>query len=100
MEQKRYCFSFYRLSKLAGRYNRVLTPYEIDKCREDTSVFDGDSCIGNAVDFCLKLKGQEQQLKNKIGEYNFQLHAHNGSGFDTRIILNFLPCDKHFVDII
>ena len=28
-----------------------------------------------------------------------QLHAHNGSGFDSWIILNNLPCDKHIVDI-
>ena len=28
------------------------------------------------------------------------MHAHNGSGFDTWIILNNLPCNKHFVDII
>ena len=26
-----YCLSFYRLSKLAGRYNRDLTPYVTDK---------------------------------------------------------------------
>ena len=25
------------------------------------------------------------------------MHAHNGSGFDTWITLNNLPCDKHFV---
>ena len=28
------------------------------------------------------------------------MHAHNGSGFDTWIVLNNLPCDKHIVDII
>ena len=28
------------------------------------------------------------------------MHAHNGSGFDTWIILNNLPRDKHIVDII
>ena len=28
------------------------------------------------------------------------MHAHHGSGFDTWIILNYLPCDKHIVDII
>ena len=33
-------------------------------------------------------------------EYNLHLDAHNGSGFDTWIILNKLPCDKHIVDII
>ena len=37
---------------------------------------------------------------NRIVETNLQLHAHNGSGFDTWIILNSLPCDKHFVDFI
>ena len=28
------------------------------------------------------------------------MHAHNASGFDTWIVLNNLPCDKHIVDII
>ena len=60
----------------------------------------GADCIGNALDFCLKLKGEERKVNNKIVEYNLQLHAHNGSGFDTWIILNDLPCDKHIVDII
>ena len=96
-----YCISFYRLSKLAGRYNRDLTPDEIEKCRKDTIAFDGDDCVSKALDFCLKLKGEERKVKNKIVEYNLQLHAHNGSGFDTWIILNNLRCDKHIVgDII
>ena len=33
-------------------------------------------------------------------EYNLQLHAHSGSGFDTWIVLNNLPCDKRIVNII
>ena len=28
------------------------------------------------------------------------MHVRNGSGFDTWIILNNLPCDKHIVNII
>ena len=98
-----YCLSFYRLSKLAGRYNRDLNPSDLDKCRKDTIMFDGDDCIEKALDFCLKLKGEERRtsLNNKIVEYNLQLHADNGSGFDTWIILNNLPCDRHIVgDII
>ena len=39
-------------------------------------------------------------MKNKIVEYNLQMHAHNGSRFDTWIVLNNLPCDKHIVNII
>ena len=96
-----YCISFYRLSKLAGRYNRDLNPSELDNCRKDTIVFDGDDCIEKALDYLLKLKGEERKVNNKIVEYNLQLHAHNGSGFDTWVILNNLPCDRHIVgDII
>ena len=65
-----------------------------------TISFVGDKCISNALDYCLKLKGEERKIKNKIVEYNLQLHVHNGSGFDTWIILNNLDCDKHIVNII
>ena len=97
---KPYVF-FYRLSKLAGRYNHDLTKYEKEKCKEETIGFDGDDCFMNALDFCLKLKGEEREdAKNKFFEYNLQLHAHNGSGFDTWIVLNNLPCDERTVIII
>ena len=88
------------MSKIAGRYERDPTQEELQKAIDDTIAFAGDSCIGNALDFCLKLKGYERKVKNKIVEYNLQMHAHNGSGFDTWIVLNILPCDKHIVDII
>ena len=95
-----YNMTFYRLSKIAGRYERDPTQEDIHKSIDDTIAFSGDKYIGNALDFCLKLRGDERKLKNKIVEYNLQMHAHNGSGFDTWIILNNLPCDKHIVDII
>ena len=64
-------------------------------------MFLGDDCIKKAFDFLIKFKGEERKtINNKIVEYDLQLHAHNGSGFDTWIILNNLPCDKHNVDII
>ena len=95
---KPYCISFYRLSKIAGRYNLDLTPYELDKSKKDTVVFDGDNCVGNALDFILKFKGDERKTKNnKIVEYNLQLHAHIVSGFKNWIKLTNLPCDKHIV---
>ena len=46
-----YVFSFHRLSKLAGKNNRDLTPYEYEKCKNDTIVFDGDNCVTIALDF-------------------------------------------------
>ena len=90
-----YVFCFYRLSKLAGRYDRDLTKDEIEKCKKDTIAFDGDNCVDRALDFCKKMKSEEyKDKKRKVLEYNLQLHAHNGSGFDTWIVLKNLPCDK------
>ena len=96
-----YCISFYRLSKIAGRYERDPTKEELEKSKKDTIAFMGDDCINNASDYLLKLKGEERKVNNKIVEYNLQMHAHNGSGFDTWKILNNLPCNRHIVgDII
>ena len=95
-----YNVTFYRLSKIAGRYERDPTQQELQKSINDTTAFAGDKCIGNALDFCLRIKGDELRVKNNIVEYNSQMHAHNGSGFATWIVLNDLPCDKHIVDII
>ena len=63
-------------------------------------MFDGDKCTETALDFCLKLKGDERKVKNKFVEYTLQLHAHTCSGFDTWVVLNNLSCDKHIVNII
>ena len=79
-----YVFCFYRLSKLAGRYYRDLTSDEIEKCNNDTTTFDGDNCVEKALNFCSKLKGEVyKDKKGTVLEYNLQLHAHNGYGFDT-----------------
>ena len=94
-----YVFCFYRLSKVSGRYNRDLTPDELEKCKKDIIAFDGDNCVSKALDFYLKLKGEEKRVRKKVVEYNLQLHAHNGSGFDTWIILNNIDCDKHIVNV-
>ena len=97
-----YNMTFYRLSKIAGRYERDPTKEELQKSINDTMAFSGDNCISNTLDYLLKLKGEERKTSNnRIVEYNLQLHAHNGSGFDNWIILNNLPCDRHIVgDII
>ena len=68
-----YSMTIYRLSKLAWRYNRDLTPYEFEKCKKEIFVFDGDNCVGNAIGFLLKFKGEERKVNNKIVEFNLQL---------------------------
>ena len=45
-----YCISFYRLSKIAGRYKRDPTKEELEKSIKDTIVFAGDNCISTALD--------------------------------------------------
>ena len=95
-----YNMTFYRLSKIAGRYDRDPTPNELQKSINDTIAFMGDECIDKVLDYCLKLRRDEKKLNNRVISYNLQLHAHNGSGFDTWIILNNLRCDRHIVDII
>ena len=61
-----YNMTFYRLSKIAGRYERDPTQEELQKSIDDTIAFTGDNCIGNALDFCLKLKGEERKVKIKL----------------------------------
>ena len=60
-----FCISFYRLSKIAGRYDRDPTQIVLGKSIKDTIAFSGDNCISNALDYCLKLKGEERKVKNK-----------------------------------
>ena len=95
-----YNMTFHRLSKIAGRYNRYPTFEKLEISKKDTIAFAGDKCTSNALAFCLKLKGEELKIRNKVVECNLQKHAHNGSGFDTWIILNNLDCDKRIVDVI
>ena len=43
---------FYQLSKLAGKYSKEkVTQYEVEKCKKDNIVIDGDECVTNALDF-------------------------------------------------
>ena len=76
------------------------TPYELIKCKEETFVFDEENCNTKVVDFSFKLEGQERKVCKKVVEKNFQLHAHNGSGYNIWQIWSILPCDKHIVDDI
>ena len=62
-------------------------------------MFDGDNCVIIALDFCLKLKGEEKKDEKNL-EYNPRLNAHNGSGFDRWIALDNLPCDTRIVKIV
>ena len=62
-----YCISFYRLGKIAGRYNRNLSKYDSEKfkIKKKKFVFDGDDCVTKALGFLLKLKGDERKVEKQ-----------------------------------
>ena len=45
-------------------------------------------------------KENQKKIKNKIVEYNLYLIAHNGSGFDSYVVLNNLPQWRNVVKLI
>ena len=52
------------------------------------------------LDHVLSFKGEPKKVKNKIVEYNLYLIAHNGSGFDSYVVLNNLPKWRSVVTLI
>ena len=48
---KNYKMTFYRLSKIAGRYERDPTQKELKNPITDILAFVGDNCVGNVLDF-------------------------------------------------
>ena len=68
-----YVFCFYRLSKLSARYNRDITYDELQKCKKDAIAIDKHDCVEKALDFSLKLKGEE--YKDRKGKNRIQFTA-------------------------
>ena len=96
-----YCSCIYKLSKISGKYHRDISEKEYQKCLNDSVVFEGTDCINESVVFegtdCINemldhvLSFKAEPKKYQIVEYNLYLIAHNGSGFDSYVVLNNLP---------
>ena len=95
-----YCSCIYKLSKIAGKFRRDISEQEYQKCLNDCVVFKGIDCINEMLDYVLSFKGEPKKVKNKIVEYNLYLIAHNGSGFDSYVVLNNLPQWRSIVKTI
>ena len=95
-----YCSCIYILSKISGKYHRDISEQENQKCLNDCVVFKGTDCINEKLDHVLSFKGEPKKIKNKIVEYNLYLIAHNGSGFDSYVVLNNLPQWRSDVNLI
>ena len=87
----------YDVSRLCGRWDRDLIPDEIVIEKQNVTVFDGSN--GNPVKNMLKsfsenYKVDERTYIDKDGDeivssYRLLLAAHNSSGFDSWVVLNF-----------
>ena len=86
-----YCSCLYKLSKISGKYHRDISEQEYQKCVNDCVVFRGTICNNEMLDHVSLFKGEPKKVKNKNVEYNLYLIAHNGSGFDSYVVLNSLP---------
>ena len=95
-----YCSCINKLSKISGKYHRDISEQEYQKCLNDCVVFKATGCINEMLDHVLSFKGEPKKVKNKIVEYNLYLIAHNGSGFDSYIVLNNLPQWRSVVKLI
>ena len=95
-----YCSCLYKLSKISGKYHRVISEQEYQKCLNDCVVFKGTDCINEMLDHVLSFKGEAKKVTNKIVEYNLCLISHNGSGFDRYVVLNILPHWRSVVNLI
>ena len=95
-----YCSFIYILSTISGKSHRDISEQEYQKCLNDCVVFKGTDCFNEMLDHVLSLKGEPKKVKNKIVEYNLYLVAHNGSGFDSFVVLNNLPQRRSVVKLI
>ena len=93
-----YCSCIYKLSKISGKYYRDISEQEYQKCLNDCVVFKG--CFNEMLDRVLSFEGEPKKIRNKIVEYNLYLIAHNGSGFDSYVVLNNLPRWRSIVKLI
>ena len=103
VDYKQYCVPYgaggYHLNRLKECYNGNLSEDELKMERENVHIFDykNKNPVMDMINFIVKnYKGKPKFFKNKDGEYKiscykYQLIAHNASGFDNYIVLNYLP---------
>ena len=83
-----YCSCIQKLSKISGKNHRDISEHENQKCLKDCVVFKRSDCVKDMLDHLLSFKGEAKKIRKKIVENNLYLLAHNGSGFDSYIVLN------------
>ena len=83
-----YCVIVYKFLKISGKYHKDKTPFQYQKCLEVCIVFTGVNCVSECLDHALIFKREFKRVDNKYFEQKFCMIAHNGSEFDTYLVLN------------
>ena len=103
-----YAAGLYDVNRLRDRWHRDLTTDELIIERENVTVFDASNgnCIMNMLKYISEnYDGDERTYIDKDGDeiirsYRLLLVAHNGSGFDSWVVLNSLIKDITDLKII
>ena len=85
-----YCSCIYKVSKNPGKNHRDISEQDYQKCLNGCVVLKGTDCNNEMLDHVLSFKGEPKKVK-KIVEYNLYVIAHNGSRFDSYVVLTNLP---------
>ena len=88
-----------RLSKFSVQYNRDITEREYENCRKVCIVFEGIVSNNEMLDHFLQFNGQPKKVSNKIVKSKSYFTAHNGSGFESYVVLTNLPQWKTVVSL-
>ena len=92
-----YCSCIYKLSKISGKNHGDVSEQEYQKCLNDCVVFKGTKCLNEMLDHVLSFKGEPKKIKKKLLNILYTFLAHNGSGFDSYVVLNNLAQWRRFV---
>ena len=95
-----YSICISKLNKNSGKYIQDITHREYEKSRIDFMLFNGNICINELLDYVLEFEGEARRVENEFVKYKFYLKAHNGSGFDSYVVLNSLLQWRTVVNLI
>ena len=103
-----YAAGLYNVNRLKDKWDKDLTPHELEIEKENVIIFDTSTgnCIMNMLKYISEnYEGDERTYIDRDGDeivssYRLLLIAHNGSGFDSWVVLNSLTRDITDLKII
>ena len=94
-----YCRCIYKLSKNSSKLQRDISEQNYQKCLKVCVVFKETDCNNEMLDHVLSFEGETKKINIEIVEYNLYSIAHNGSSFDSYVVLNNIPQWRSVVNL-